>query len=262
VSGGLLIRGVIVPVDGVTIANPTDTTWAKLDGGDYRPRRPGEFVHQVILHTTKGLAKQYVRAGAGPGNADKLVADFWRNDPEHSAAQIVVDTDGTAACLCDLATIAAYHATASNPWSVGIEMYQMADGGVFDATLNSTVKIVLAICDAFAIPLQIPKLPYANRPLARMVGGGPDCYGVFGHRDNTSRRGWGDPGDEINNRLELAGAERFDFDQREDIATWTRRQKFLNAMFGEKLAIDGKPLGATRAAMLRHGFKTGKAIPA
>src|SRR5690606_41324392 len=58
-----------------------------------------------------GLWPQHVIPGAGKGGRDRVVADFWRNDPTHSAAHLVVDTDGSVACLADLARDAAYHAT-------------------------------------------------------------------------------------------------------------------------------------------------------
>jgi hypothetical protein len=258
---GLLIGGLLVDVPGATVYNPADQPWCRLDPADYR-RRKTKWCRQLILHSTKGKHPSYVRKGAGPGGKDKAVADFWRNDPQHSAAQIVVDTDGSIACLADLAYVAAYHATVSNDWSVGIEMYQESDGGIYEATLDATVKLVLALCDAMSIPLQIPSRVYNGRPLNRMLQGGPDVVGVLGHRDNTSRRGRGDPGDDIFYWLEKAGAEGFDFDLRQDIATWRRRQGYLNAMHRTHLEVDGVCGPATIEAMRKAGYMHGREIPA
>lgn len=260
-KGGLLIGGIVMPLPGITVYNPTDTSWAKLDGGDYRQRHT-TWIRQVIIHTTKGIWPQKVLSGAGAGDRDKLVANFWKGDPTHSAAQLVVDTDGSIACLCDLAKTAAYHAELSNDWSVGIEMYQMPDGGVYEATYDSTIALVLALCEHFGIPLQIPSRVYNRTPMARMAkDGGPDMVGVFGHRDNTSKRGQGDPGEEIFRRLAVTGAERLDFDNLTDLVIWKMRQKHLISL-GEPIARDGLPGPGTVAAMRRRGFADGRAIDA
>lgn len=260
---GLLIDGRLVPVPGVEVVPPTvagGPMWAQLDPGDYKAR-PTPWIRQILLHTTKGQWPQYVRAGSGPGGQDRVVADFWRGDPVHSAAHLVVDTDGSVVCLCDLARVMTYHATASNPWSVGIEMYQMSDGGVYEATLASTVALARVLCTELGIPEQMPRGPYQNRPLRRMdPSGGPDCVGVFGHRDNTDRRGRGDPGDEIGARLAAIGFERFDYDTGEDLRVGRERQVTLNALDAaaghtySPLVVDGVCGPASLRAMRRHGF--------
>lgn len=140
------------------------------------------------------------------------------------------------------------------------------------------------------IPFQVPRRTYNNAPIERMrLHGGPDMAGVFGHRDvawlfpwqfpyvyrdpaelaraqkmypnGYSDRGRGDPGDEVGNRLVAAGAEAFDFDAREDITAWKRRQQHLVAL-GDPLFVDGEPGPKTRAAMLRHGFMHGRDVAA
>lgn len=262
---GLLIAGHIVDVPGVAIANPHDTPWCKLDGRDYRARRT-PWVRQVTIHTTKGIWPQSVRLGMGKPGADKIVADFWRGDPNHSAAHIVIDRDGSVACLADLAAVCAYHATTVNDWSVGIEMYQESDGAIYEAVFDACVKIVPAICEALSIAFQVAQRVYDGRPISRMINGGPDCVGIFGHRDNawdpikqTSTRGRGDPGDLIYTRLIAAGAEPFDYALRQDLYTWQQRQRAMNAL-GEQLKVDGIAGPSTIAAMRRRGFANGKAI--
>lgn len=259
-SSGLLIGGLVVPVEGVAIANPLSDPWCRLDVGDYRARR-STWIRQIIIHGTRGGWPQHVLPGAGPGGRDRVVAEFWRGDPEHSAAQIVVDTDGSAACLADVVRAAAYHATVSNDWSIGIEMAQTGDNNVYEATLSSTVRIARALCDHLDIPFQMPGHAYVGAPLARMVDGGKDCVGVFGHRDNTTRRGRGDPGEAIGTELRFAGCEPLNFDAREDLMVWMRRQAKLVRM-GELLALDGIAGPATIRALRRHGFKSGRELDA
>ncbi len=252
---GLIIDGNEVAVPGLTIVNANDEPWATLDPADFRPRRTS-WVRQIILHTTKGKWPQSVRAGSGAGNRKHAVADFWRNDPEHSAAHLVIDNDGSVACLADLARVAAYHATVSNEWSIGIEMYQESNGDVHEAVYASAVPLVKALCRALGIQFQIPKRPYKSSPLARMADGGCHVVGVFGHRDNTHRRGVGDPGDEIFARLAAAGAERFDFDAKEELEVWRLRQIALNKR-GAKLTVDGVVGPDTIGALESSGITDG-----
>lgn len=262
--GGLLIADVVVDVPGVEVENPLTASWCKLGPEDYRTRRE-TWIRQIILHTTKGIWPQHVIPGAGPGGKDTDVANYWRLSDEgrkrSSSAPIVVDTDGSAGCLADLVRVAAHHATVSNPWSIGIEMYQLADGGIYEATLATTVAICKVLCETLSIPFQISADAYAGAPLQRMLTGGPDCIGLFGHRANTADRGRGDPGDVIFRELEFAGAEPLRFASGEDLKTWGKRQRKLNAM-GEKLTIDGLAGPGTIAALHRRGFANGRELDA
>jgi hypothetical protein len=261
---GLLIAGKLVSVPGLTVIPPAShggPAWARLDPGDCTARET-KWIRQIILHTTKGEWPQHVIAGPGLAGRSQAVADFWRHDPIHSAAQLVVDIDGTVACLCDLARTVAYHAEACNPWSIGIEMYQISGGGLYEATLIATTVLVEFLCERFGFPQLMPRGPYRNQPLHRMeIGsgstrhqlGGPDAVGVFGHRDNTERRGRGDPGDEIFTRLATIGWEGVDYDGSEDLHLGALRQQALNVR-GEKLDVDGVCGPASWAAMKRQGF--------
>lgn len=210
-SAGLLVNGDLRDAPGLVIIPPAShggPAWAQLGPEDYR-MRPTTWVRQVILHTTGGLWPQPVRPGAGtPGHA-RQIADMWRGadrgggDRVYSAAHIIVDFDGSIACLCDLARVMTYHAEGSNQWSIGIEMSTHQDGSIQQATLDASARLVAALTwigkpGLFPIPAQMPRGPYRNAPLARMETGsgrtrhqigGPNVVGVLGHRDNTSEIG-------------------------------------------------------------------------
>lgn len=261
---GLVVAGRVVGIPGLDVIPPAShggPAWAALDPGDFRPR-PALWIRQLIVHSTGGRWPQPIIPGAGPGGEAARLADIWNSDPVHSAAQIVVDSAGTVACLCDVARTMAYHAEGSNPWSVGIEMFQRPDGGIYQATIDATAKLCLALCDALAIPAQFHRRPYAGTPLLRMETGagaqrhnigGPDVVGILGHRDNTGERGRGDPGDAIYAALPAAGAEPLDFVAREDLVVARRGQAALHAL-GEQLTVDGLAGPASIAAARRHGF--------
>ena len=259
---GLLIGGLLHEVPGVECLSPGagSPPWLRLAPGDYCQRRT-KWTRQIVVHTTKGIDPQVIRPGKGAGGRDRVVAEFWRGDPQHSAAHIVVDTDGSVACLADLATVAAYHATSANDLSVGIEMYQESDGSIWQATIDSTVAICGVIADVLGIPRQLHHAPYAGRPIARLVTGGADVVGLYGHRDQTDRRGRGDPGGAIYAALRGAGWEGFDYGARQDLDRWIARQQKLRAM-SESVAVDGICGPGTMAAMRRRGFRTGLELDA
>lgn len=274
-STGLLIDGALVPVAGLAIIPPASyggPSWAQLSPEDYR-MRPTTWVRQVVVHTTGGHWPQPIRPSAGTAGHAQQIADMWRGRDRgggefvYSAAHIVIDFNGDIACLCDLGRVMTYHAEASNPWSVGIEMSTYPDGSIQEATLSAAAGLVAALTwsgsgGLFPIPAQMPRGPYRKQPTPRMETGGgrtrhqiggPNLVGVVGHRDQTSERGRGDPGDAIWSRLAALGFEGVDYDGGEDLLVGKQRQDALNAR-GERLAVDGVVGPSSIAAMQRHGF--------
>lgn len=247
-SGGMPIRGKLVPVDGLAIIPPASMggpEWATLDPGDYKLR--SKRVRQAMLHTTKGDWPQHVIPGKGAGGRAASTFRFWAKDATHSGAQVVFDNDGTIACGADLADVCAYHATVSNEYAVGIELYQESDGGVFDAVYQSLCKFIPALCEALDIPFYVVADAYSGHPIPRFLDGAPDFYGVCGHRDNTENRGRGDPGDEPFRRLIAAGGEGVLARSYQDLELSSGRQRWLNA-HGAKLVVDGLAGPASLAA--------------
>jgi hypothetical protein len=143
------------------------------------------------------------------------------------------------------------YAESSNLWSIGLEMFQRPDGGIYQATIDATAKLCMALCDALAIPAQIDSRSYAETPLPRMEHGagrlrdntgGPDVVGIMGHRDNTGERGRGDPGDAIYAELLAAGAEPLDFVSCQDLAAARRPPPASRAQRARR-ALDGGRVG-------------------
>ncbi len=280
-TGGLLLAGRIVPVPGLTVVPPrlppgNGPAWAYLDARDYRMRRT-PWIRQIVNHSVTGDWPQYVVPGAGPGDEAERYADVWRSDPTSSAAHLLVDSAGTITCLCDLVYTCAYHAEGSNDWSVGIEMFVTKDGAIRQATIDATVMLNEALCRELDIPFQFHGAPYRNEPLLRMEVsdgghrhnlGGPDCVGIFGHRDNTSQRGRGDPGDAVYDALRARGAEPLDYAAEEDLRAGRARQLWLNAEASRRdetwapLVVDGL-IGAKSLARARQlGIGRWRDVPA
>jgi len=239
----------------VYIQNYTDDPALSRGKEDGRARRT-RWVRMQINHTTKGIpggsnrTPQTLRPGAGPDQGREFkVAKYWSGSEKQSGAHTIIDTDGSVGQTADLLTVAMYHAGAVNEYSVGHEIFQESDGGIWEATIESCVAMNLLICQMMGIQLQIHR-PYQG-PITRLRTGGKDCVGIFGHHDVTSNRGPGDPGEFIKDYLVGAGAEAFDFDAEEDKAVWAERQRELG------VDDDGVPGPQTVAALREAGYRHG-----
>lgn len=278
----LLAGGKRIAVEGLEIIGPGDAPWATLSQGDYAIRSTS-WPRQVIWHTTKGKSPQRVIPGTGPNGRERAVADFWRGDPEHSAAPIVIGSNGKVACLCDVLRHAAYHATLSNELSIGVEVFQEADGGIYEAALRAVRLLAPVLSRILRMPHQMHAGAYIEgRIVERMGRGGDDCVGHFGHRDQAwkfpwqlepaarakwpkgyANRGRGDPGDLVMAEIAASGAERFDYRINQDKLTWIPRQLFLATRLPKAGVIpDGVAGPKTMAAMAELELESGRAVDA
>lgn len=222
---------------------------------DWRPRAAGTWVRGLVFHTRMGLPVK-VRPGDGPNLGwDTVVGERFGADDRDASCHVAIDADGSYACLADLQAVVAYHAGQVNDVTVGVEMYQAADGGVWESTLRAAVDIADVITRAFAIQRQYPRERSICRRfaspsigmstptrLAYMQGGarGRDFCGVYGHRNVTRNRGPGDPGDELFELLKEAGYESYLVDQGDDLDVWAERQKRLGLSEEECDGIVGR----------------------
>lgn len=280
--GGLVIAGLVVPVEGMRIDNFIDTPSLKLGPRDCHPRRGTKWVRQFVFHTTKGDDPQTFVDGVGPPLAAEHVVKFWQEDPEYSGAHLVGDGD-SALCCADLLHDACNHATTCNEWSVGFELYQEAGGVIRKATIAGGVRIAAAACEALNIPAQVVSDTYVpGAIIERLKDGGPDFVGVYGHRDQAwkfdyqltpaqrakyphgyASRGRGDPGDHVYDELARAGFERVNCARGEDRALWSRRQGALTRLGEVGLrrldgTFDGIAGPSTMTALHRRGFRSGR----
>jgi len=209
---------------------------------DKASRSANTWIRGITLHTTHGKYPQPIIPGMGmPGSALANIL-YWNRSPAYASAHLLLDQDGTVCQCADLVTETTWHATSVNPITVGVEICQAADGSLYQGQID----VAVSLCDWLTVQLgiqrQVPQA-YANKPIQRLVDGARDFVGIFGHRDQTSDRGRGDPGDFVMDALVKAGYERFDLDRLEDRTAWRERQARLG------IVADGLPGKATVAAL-------------
>ena len=192
---GLLFSGESVLVEGVEVVNYLDDKDWTLPIPKCGTRRRKQIQH-VVMHTTGGYpdrdhpTPQRIRPEAAQPKHCRAAStlSYWRNSSRIAGAHMLIDADGTCYCLCDLMDIATYHVPNWNNVSIGIEVVQQSDSSIFEAQLET----VGAVADAIVTKLSLPRVATGAYVGARHDVTG---VGVVGHRDLTSSRGFGDPGD-------------------------------------------------------------------
>lgn len=253
------VNGRDLDVDGAKIVTWLEDSRLRLNG----QRRRTTWPRQWTLHKTiADYPEKIVQSVAQGGRALQTIQN-WLGGVDGAA--LVTDLDGVVYQLVDVATVETFHATASNPWSIGHETEELPDGTTTEIAMRSTVISCLAGCSEVGIQWQMQtRGTYTGHPMPRMAEhgmtpGGPDMVGIFGHRMNTERRGKWDPGEVFWDMLDEAGVHEFDFSKDEDKSFWREiqsdlRQRGLLEFDGEP---DGVPGPKTVAALRADGYVDG-----
>lgn len=163
-------------------------------------------IAHVVLHTTGGYpdsrhpTPQRIRSEAAESKhcQARNIHAYWSRTDRIGAAHILVDADGSVYQITDLSTRAMYHCVGYNQVSIGVEVVQQRDSSLFAAQLVSVVELCEWLALRFSLPRSVA-VPYTG---VRSV---VDGVGVLGHRDLSSNRGSGDPGDFVMEALVDAG---------------------------------------------------------
>lgn len=252
---GLIIDGVEYEVPGVRVVTWLEDPSIRIRPEDGRPRKT-TWVHIIAIHATVGDEPQRILGGAGAPGLARRTINAWGARDHVAAAHLVIDADGTVYQLADLVRDVAYHAREINEVSIGIELAQTSKLEIRQVQLDVCVAVDdrITLVLGLARQLQWPYLGEAM-PVARLAAGGNqpgrEYVGICGHRDQTTARGPGDPGDAVMRAHLVAGYEGWDFERCEDMQRWAGRQRMANSR-GANLVIDGIPGPATVAAMKRY----------
>lgn len=241
----LVINGREVPVPGLESSNFLRTkSLGFTDTKDYSVRST-PWVRNICVHTRMGLKNQKFEHSDKNSKWDIFGVENASRDTRHASWHISIDSDGSFVCHLDLAKHKAYHAGQCNDHSIGIEMYQRSDGVITYETLESCVKILDVITREFKIQRQFAVEDtfcwrFANNKKSWKKSSklsydpkgecGETFVGIFGHRNATKNRGWGDPGDKIFLYLAQAGYEGFNVSRNEDREIWKSRQEKLGLL--------------------------------
>lgn len=163
-------------------------------------------ISHVVLHTTGGYpdtahpTPQQLRPGSGDAKAchARDVHAYWSKGSRVAGAHILIDADGTVYQIADLATRAMYHAVGFNQVSIGIEVVQQRDSSLYDVQLFELVKVCAWLSGHFGLAKTVA-MPYTG------VRDSVEGIDFIGHRDVSSNRGFGDPGDFVMQALVDAG---------------------------------------------------------
>jgi hypothetical protein len=247
---GLIINGKEEQIVDLNIVNYRDDSKLKLVPGHSMRVRHTRWVRSIGLHNTKNLPT-VVKSGKGPSkNIGEAVVRFWSTSPHPAGAHLIVDWDATIYCLADLFQDAAYHMSAMNEVSIGIEIYEDSRGVVYEDQLLAVALLVRWLCRHFGIQMQMPPV-MDNREILRIKVGGEDFVGVCGHCHQYYAGKSHDPGFDIMRQLLATGFKEFNFAKSEDKTYWRVIQSKL------RLNQDGIPGPKTRDALQARGFVCG-----
>lgn len=214
-----------------------------------------------VIHTHHGTLG-HVIPGIGPNSTiDEALARYQVNTTRNVSWDFTIDFNGDIACQSDVCKTCAWQAgdTLINGESFGFEMVQKENGDLYEGQIEKVVLFIDAMTALLGIQRQIPWDSTKNKPkvgtIKRLLEGGKDCVGFIGHRNCSTQRGPGDPGDAIFLALRDAGYECFDFDKKEDLKVWKDRQK--NILVFEKKDCDGIALKKTVEALKNKGYVNG-----
>lgn len=250
---GLIINGQEVQVPGLKIINFKDDPRCAIRlGKEMRPRTT-RWIRAIGQHNTKNIETVLLPGAGKPVDLGKRLHDFWSlSTTKPAGAHLATDWDATIYCMCDLVTMAAYHAGLWNEVSIGIEMFEDGKGHIYQAQLDANVKLVIFLCEYFGIQKQCPPPGYPEiERLASSLKKGRDCVGVFGHCHQWQAGKAHDPGNHFFQALVDAGFKTFDFNADEDKKFWRKIQGALG------LDPDGVPGPDTRDSLQAKGHEGG-----
>ena len=170
-------------------------------------RRVPQSARAIVLHTVHGKLGGLSDAPSVPSDRAERYARYQASTTRDVSWHLTVDTDGTVVQSADVASWTCWHATAVNGWTVGVEMVQEADGTLYRPQLAAVVALCDLLCARLGIDRRVPAR--AGVPIVgvvpRLTGHDGPWSGVFGHRNQTTNRGPGDPGSHVFLALLAAG---------------------------------------------------------
>ena len=254
-----------IVLDGKKIETPGLDTVSWLDDAkvpmttDVNPRRTK--IRAIVMHTVHGKVGKLLPGFSKACARAESYARYQANTSRDVSWDYTIDTDGTIVASNDPIKSFTWQATSVNPFTLGIELVQEDNGDLYAGQIDVAVKFLDLLTRELArlghpVQRQVP-VTMDGKPvkgvIARIAKGedAKSVVGIYGHRNQTTNRGPGDPGDFIFEALLQAGYKAFNLDAEEDLIFW----KSIQVRLG--LSADGVPGPATQQALLNAGHKNG-----
>lgn len=254
-----------IVLNGEKIATPGLETVSWLDDPkvprttDVNPRT--QWIRAVVMHTVHGKVGKLLPGLSKPCTRAETYAKYQANTSRDVSWDYTVDTDGTVVVSNDPMKFYTWQATSVNPFTIGIEMVQEDNGDLYEGQMEVAVRFLDLLTRELAdrghpIQRQVP-MTSDGKPVKGVLKRIADASlaknfsGVVGHRNQTTNRGPGDPGDFIFEALLKAGYKGFNLDAGDDVTFWKGVQTRLG------VPADGIPGRGTQKALLSSGYPHG-----
>lgn len=219
------------------------------------------WIRAIVMHTVHGKVGNVRPGNAPPSTRAEVYAKYQANTSRDVSWDYTIDSDGTIVASNDPMVSYTWHATSVNPWTIGIEMVQESNGDIWEGQIMAVVKFLDFLTHELAkrghpIQRQVP-MTADGKPVRGVIprienaSDAKSVVGIYGHRNQTTSRGPGDPGDHIFDALLRAGYKGMNIDARDDIKFW----KDVQTMLG--VTADGVPGPGTATALMAKGYPGG-----
>lgn len=255
-----------IVLNGEKIATPGLETVSWLDDPkvpkttDVNPRTT--WLRAIVMHTVHGKTGKLLPGLSKPSTRAESYAKYQASTSRDVSWDYTIDTDGTIVVSNDPIKFYTWQATSVNPFTLGIELVQEDNGDLYEGQMDVAVRFLDVLTRELAdrnhpIQRQVP-MTTDGKPVRGVIKRIEDSSlaknfsGVVGHRNQTSNRGAGDPGDFIFDELLKAGYKGFNLDTNDDVVFWKDIQTRLGVA-----PADGIPGRDTQKALIAAGYKHG-----
>ena len=260
-----------IVLNGQKIATPGLETVSWLDDPHVPQATDGsrrtKWIRAIVLHTVHGKIGS-LKPGFKASTRAEAYAKYQANTSRDVSWDYTIDTDGTIIVSNDPLEKYTWQATSVNPFTLGIEFVQDDDGALYKGQMDTGVQFLDFLTRELAkrehpIQRQVP-MNAQGKPVRGIIprivnaSSAQSVVGIYGHRNQTSNRGPGDPGDFIFEALLQAGYKGFNLDGGEDLDFWKGIQQRMG-ITGK--SADGVPGVATQKKLEEAGHKYGLWTP-
>jgi hypothetical protein len=219
-----------------------------------------QWIRAIVLHTVHGKVGKLL-PGVKSSTRAESYAKYQANTSRDVSWDYTIDTDGTIIVSNDPMKHFTWQATSVNPITLGIELVQEDNGDLYEGQLDAAVRFIDCLTRELAdrghpIQRQIPvsaEGKVVKGVIKRIAdsSSAKSVVGIYGHRNQTTNRGAGDPGDFIFEALLKAGYMGFCLDTNADLTFWKGVQS------DHELTMDGVPGKGVQKMLLENGHKHG-----